>query len=143
MICGIAVQDVYKRQPLRLGPWTSTVCAVYRIRPHSSVPVSYTHLIQDYYTYELTVRGVSANPVIHRHANIRKALQHAFKLGLIDTNPADRMERPKKEKFVGSVYEEDELNRLFEIVKGAPIAVSYTHLDVYKRQIIFQESKIP
>lgn len=29
--------------------------------------------IQDYYTYELTVRGVSANTVIHRHANIRKA----------------------------------------------------------------------
>ena len=77
--------------------------------------------IQDYYTYELTVRGVSANTVIHRHANIRKALQHAFKLGLIDANPADRIERPKKEKFVGSVYEEDELNRLFEIVKGDPI----------------------
>ena len=76
--------------------------------------------IQDYYTYELTVRGVSANTVIHRHANIRKALQHAFKLGLIDTNPADRIERPKKEKFIGSVYEEDELNRLFEIVKGDP-----------------------
>lgn len=55
--------------------------------------------IQDYYTYELTVRGVSANTVIHRHANIRKALQHAFKLGLIDTNPADRIERPKKESL--------------------------------------------
>ena len=67
------------------------------------------------------MRGVSANTVIHRHANIRKALQHAFKLGLIDTNPADRIERPKKEKFVGSAYEEDELNRLFEIVKGDPI----------------------
>ena len=77
--------------------------------------------IQDYYTYELTVRGVSANTVIHRHANIRKALQHAFKLGLIDSNPADRIERPKKEKFVGSFYEEDELNHLFEVVRGDPI----------------------
>jgi site-specific recombinase XerD len=55
--------------------------------------------IQDYYTYELTVRGVSANTVIHRHANIRKALQYAFKLGLIDSNPADRIERPKKESL--------------------------------------------
>lgn len=77
--------------------------------------------IQDYYTYEMTHNGVKANTVIHRHANIRKALQHAFKLGLIDTNPADRIERPKKEKFVGSIYEEKELNRLFEIVKGDPI----------------------
>ena len=77
--------------------------------------------IQDYYTYELTVRGVSANTVIHRHANIRKALQHAFKLCLIDSNPADRIERPKKEKFVGSFYEENELNHLFEVVRGDPI----------------------
>ena len=77
--------------------------------------------IQDYYTYELTVRGVSANTVIHRHANIRKALQHAFKLGLIDSNPADRIERPKKEKFVGGFYEENELNHLFEVVRGDPI----------------------
>lgn len=76
--------------------------------------------IQNYYTYELTVRGV-ANTVMHRHANIRKALQHAFKLGLIDLNPADRIERPKKEKFVGSFYEEDELNHLFEVVRGDPI----------------------
>lgn len=33
----------------------------------------------------------------------------------------NRIERPKKEKFVGSVYGEEELNRLFEIVKGDPI----------------------
>ena len=31
--------------------------------------------IQDYYTYEMKVGGVSANTVIHRHANIRKVLQ--------------------------------------------------------------------
>ena len=34
--------------------------------------------LQDYYTYEMKVNGVSANTVIHRHANIRKALQYAF-----------------------------------------------------------------
>ena len=77
--------------------------------------------IQDYYAYEMNENGVSANTVIHRHANIRKALQHAFKLGLIDTNPADRIERPKKEKFVGSIYNEEELNKLFELTKGDPI----------------------
>lgn len=40
--------------------------------------------IQDYYTWEMTKNNVSANTVIHRHANIRKALQYAFKTGLID-----------------------------------------------------------
>lgn len=77
--------------------------------------------IQDYYTYEMKENGVKANTVIHRHANIRKALQYAFKIGLIDSNPADKTERPKKEKFVGSIYNEKELERLFEVTKDDPI----------------------
>ena len=77
--------------------------------------------IQDYYTYEMKVNGVSANTVIHRHANIRKALQYAFKTGLLSHNPADRIERPRKEKFVGSIYNAEELGQLFEAVKGDPV----------------------
>ena len=77
--------------------------------------------IQDYYTYEMKENKLSANTVIHRHANIRKALQYAVKIGLIEGNPADRIERPKKEKFVGSFYNEHELEKLFDAVKGDPI----------------------
>ena len=33
--------------------------------------------IQDYYSWEMNENNVSANTVIHRHANIRKALQYA------------------------------------------------------------------
>lgn len=80
--------------------------------------------IQDYYTYEMKERGVSANTVIHRHANIHKALKYAVKIGLIDSNPSDRIERPKKEKFVGSIYNQEELEQLFEIVKGDPIELA-------------------
>lgn len=69
----------------------------------------------------MKVNGVSANTVIHRHANIRKALQYAFKTGLLSSNPADRIERPKKQKFVGSIYDEHELEKLFQIVRGDPI----------------------
>ena len=77
--------------------------------------------IQDFYSYELRERGVTTNTVIRRHANIRKALQYAFKIGLIDNNPADRVERPKKNQFVGGFYNEKELEQLFELVKGKPI----------------------
>lgn len=80
--------------------------------------------IQDYYQYELNEKGLSANTVIHRHANIRKALQHAFKIGLIDYNPADRIERPRKGKFVGSVYDEKELDTLFAVVKHQKIELA-------------------
>lgn len=35
------------------------------------------------YTYEMEENGVCANTVIHRHANIRKALQYAFRTDLM------------------------------------------------------------
>lgn len=77
--------------------------------------------IQDYYTYEMNVNSLSANTVIHRHANIRKALQYAMKTGLILNNPADLVERPKKVQYVGGFYNEKELEKLFEAVKGDPL----------------------
>lgn len=80
--------------------------------------------IQDYYQYCLDVEKVTANTVIHRHANIRKALQYAMKTELIDKNPADLIERPKKERFVGSIYDANELETLFSVVKGLRIELA-------------------
>ncbi len=76
--------------------------------------------IQDYYQSMLN-SGLTANTVIHRHANIRKCLQYAFQIGLIKSNPADRIERPRKEKYVAEVYNQQELEKLFEAVKGDPL----------------------
>ena len=80
--------------------------------------------IQDYYQYGLNVERVSANTVIHRHANIRKALQYALRTGLIDYNPADRVERPRKEKYHAAIYNDQELDTLFKIVKGKKIELA-------------------
>lgn len=79
--------------------------------------------IQDYYQSELK-QGLTANTVIHRHANIRKALQYAFQVGLIKSNPADRVERPKKEKFVASYYNGEELDTLFQVSKNDPMELA-------------------
>ena len=76
--------------------------------------------IQDFYQ-SLLDSGLSASTVIHRHANIRKCLQYAFQIGLIKSNPADRIERPRKEKYVATIYNQQELEKLFEVVKGDPI----------------------
>ena len=78
-------------------------------------------MIQDYYTYEIKVNHLTTNTVIHRHANIRKALQYAFQIGLLDYNPADRVTRPKKNTFETEPYSRTELEALFEKVKGDPI----------------------
>ena len=78
------------------------------------------HIIDEFYQSELD-RGVSANTVIHYHANIRKALDDAFKNNLIPCNYADKAHRPKMEEYVASYYNKDELMELFEIVKGKKI----------------------
>ncbi|MBQ1679446.1 MAG: tyrosine-type recombinase/integrase family protein, partial [Oscillospiraceae bacterium] len=74
--------------------------------------------IQEYYSYELEERKCSTNTVIHRHANIRKALQYAFKTDLIDCNPADKIQRPRKNRHEVVPYNAQELAQLFEAVKG-------------------------
>jgi integrase len=80
--------------------------------------------IQDYYQYGLNVEKVSANTVIHRHANIRKALQYALKTGLISFNPADRVERPRKGKYTAMTYNDKELDTLFLVVKDKRIELA-------------------
>ena len=72
--------------------------------------------IQDFYTEQL--KRVKPNSVIHYHANIHKALKYAVKTDLIPTNPADKIERPKKNHFRGSFYDSEEMNLLFEVAKG-------------------------
>ncbi|MCR5040921.1 MAG: site-specific integrase [Clostridia bacterium] len=78
-------------------------------------------MIQDYYSYELSHNGVSANTIKHRHANIHRALGYAFKTGLLDVNPADRVDLPKKNVFETEPYTEKDIMQLFEAVKDTPL----------------------
>lgn len=77
-------------------------------------------MIDSFYDAELK-RGLSPNTVIRYHANIHKALEDAFKDGLIPYNYADRAHRPKEEEYIAEFYNRDELLELFEIVKGKKI----------------------
>jgi len=82
--------------------------------------------IQDFYTAQL--KRVKPNTVIHYHAVIHRALKYAVKTDLIPVNPADKVDRPKKNSFQPSFYDKDEINRLFEAAEGniveAPIKLA-------------------
>lgn len=65
--------------------------------------------------------NLTANTVIHHHGIIRKCLDYAFKMNCIASNLADKVQRPKKEQFIGSFYNETELNMLFEKSKDDPL----------------------
>ena len=77
--------------------------------------------IQSFYLYEL--KTVSASTVIHEHANIHKALKYAVKMDLIPYNPADKVERPKKQRYIADYYRQEELERLLEASKDHPYSL--------------------
>ena len=77
------------------------------------------HDIQMFYQEQL--QRVKASSVIHYHANNHKALKYAVKNDMIPSNPADKVERPKQDKFYGNFYDRDELNKLFEAVAGTKL----------------------
>ena len=66
---------------------------------------------------------VKPNTVIHYHAIIHRALKYAVKTDLIAVNPADKVDRPRKNEFTGSFYSKEEMNALFDAVKGSKVEI--------------------
>ena len=77
--------------------------------------------IQSFYLHEL--KTVSPGTVIHYHANIHKALKYAVKMDLIPFNPADKVERPKKQRYIADYYRQEELEGLLEASKDHPYSL--------------------
>ncbi|MBQ7822401.1 MAG: site-specific integrase [Clostridia bacterium] len=77
--------------------------------------------IQDFYDVQLD--RVKPNTVIHYHAIIRLALCYARKMGYIKENPIEQVEKPEKNRFVGSYYTTDEVNELILITKGTKLEI--------------------
>lgn len=77
--------------------------------------------IQTFYMAQL--RRVSASTVIHYHTLLHRALKYAVKIELIEVNPADKVDRPKANRFVGSFYDSDEVQKLFEAAKGSKLEI--------------------
>lgn len=102
--------------------YSGTVCSViepYFRKTGITLQALNQRHIQDFYTEQL--KRVKASSVIHYHANIHKALKYAVKMDMIPHNPADKVDRPKKEMFVGSFLDSEEFTRLYEAVKGTSL----------------------
>lgn len=78
--------------------------------------------IQDFYMYQRRC-GKAGGTIKAYHANLHKALKYALKMDIIDRNPMDKIDPPKKDRFVGSYYSAEELNELIEAVKGTNLEI--------------------
>ncbi len=76
--------------------------------------------IEDFYQ-SILADNCTTNTVIHYHAIIRKALQSAVKKDILPSNPADKVDKPKKNVFHGSFYTKEEMMTLFDAVTGDPL----------------------
>jgi len=75
--------------------------------------------VQKYYTAKL--KEVSSNSVLKHHTFIRGALTYACKMKLITENVTDLVELPERQKFIGSFYNQNEIGKLLDVIKGTPI----------------------
>ena len=83
-----------------------------------------THL-QDFYQ-KILDDGCKTNTVIHYHAVLHRALLNAVKKDIIDRNPADRVDKPKKNHFEPGHYSEEEMRLLFAAAKGDSLETPIT-----------------
>ena len=75
--------------------------------------------IQAYYNEKK--KELSGNSLVKHHVIIRGALNEAVRMDLIKYNPADKVTLPRKTKFVGAAYSQEESSRLLKIVRGEAI----------------------
>ncbi len=87
--------------------------------------------IQDFYTYLQLDQGKSKQVCRHYHIIIHRALQVAYRADMIQTNPADKIEKPKVQKFKAKFYTAEQLKKLFDELKGDP----YEH--IYKLTALY------
>lgn len=76
--------------------------------------------IEKFYQW-LAEQGLQPGSIVHYHTLLHSAFRQAVKNEMLDSNPFDRVERPKKSSFQGDHYSEEELVALFELCRSDPI----------------------
>jgi len=74
-------------------------------------------MLQDYIS--LKIKTLAPETVRKHHANIHKFLDYAYRLELIKSNPADKLELPPRNRAQrGKVYSAEQLKLLMDLFKG-------------------------
>jgi len=78
--------------------------------------------LNDFYAY-LEDSGLSGASALRYHGLIHAAFSYAVKKELIDDNPCDHADHPKRERYRASFYSEDELRDLLIAARESPIYI--------------------
>ena len=110
--------------------WDSRLdfCAALEFEGHPSVSVDTEKL-----------KTVTPNSVIHYHAVIYQALKYAMKTDMVPQNVAMKVDRPRKNSFQPTFLDAEQMQKLFEVVKGTrlelPVLVAAFYWADHDQQI--------
>ena len=91
-------------------------------QPEETIPLQELTPIHIQSLYNrLISKGIGPNTVLKFHANVRKALQYAYQIDLLPTNPADKVMLPKKKRFFANFYTNQQVLNLLELTKDEPM----------------------
>ncbi len=85
--------------------------------------------IQDFYTKQR--QRVKGTTVKSYHANIHKAFKDARKLQLIDSNPMECVDPPKKEPYHGQTYTVEEAQKILALISDTIFEIPITMMLFY------------
>lgn len=97
------------------GLLKSTIVPYFRKKKLTLRELEARHL-QMFYSEQL--KKVKPNTVIHYHAIIHSALKYAVKTDMLLQNVADKVDRPKKNDFQPVFLSVEEMQRMFEALRG-------------------------
>lgn len=80
--------------------------------------------IKEFYEYNIN-RGVGSASLKHYNNVLRPALRIAYKKKLIPDNPFDFVEPIKKNKYIISYYDKNEMQKLLEVIKGHRLEIPF------------------
>lgn len=78
--------------------------------------------LENFYNH-LTAKKLSGNSIIRYHALIRKSLQFAYTNDFINSNPADKVVKPKRNKYKANYYNMEEIEKLFDVIRDHELKI--------------------
>lgn len=79
--------------------------------------------LQNYYSTLLEEKVLSSTKVLYHHRILHEALKHAVQWHLIEYNPADAVEPPKKNKYNAQIWDDKTAKEAIEKLKDSKVYI--------------------
>lgn len=93
---------------------------------HTATPLTFQEFCNQKYS-----EGLSPTSIVKFHSIIHKCLKYAVTMQMISTNPADNVQLPKQVRFIGQVFDRNQLNRFLKEARNSPAEPAFVLAATY------------